>query len=449
MSTTMILRDGSVVGPRGTTETDVTIRDGRIVSLDRQGASALALPGVVTLDVGKRLLLPGGVDTHVHLGLKGALASTSDDFRSGSLAALCGGTTALADFVTPRRGQGLAAALDERLAEAAASALPVKLHMGVCEWRDSMPGEMRTCVERGVDTFKIYLAYLETIGLGEVDALKALKAARDLGAKVLVHAEEGARIVELQRGFAARGLTAPRYHAQSRPSELEAESVGRIVAAVEELGGPAVVFVHVSSAASMRLIIAAKARGLPVHAETCPQYLAFTAEEYEAPDNRGALYVMSPPLRDRADVEFLWDCVAAGQVDFISTDHCPFDSRDKMRNSGDFLKIPNGAGGIAERMSFMISEGCVRRKIPIGTIAAACAHRPAAFYGFAPETGAIEVGARADICVWDTSKTYPWSAALSPSACDYSPYEGMVFSATPELVLLGGRIAARNWKPEA
>jgi dihydropyrimidinase len=448
MSATLILRDCSVAGPRGTTETDVTIRDGRIVSLERQGASALAAPGSRTLDVGRKLLLPGGVDTHVHLGLKGALASTSDDFRSGSLAALYGGTTALADFVTPRRGQGLALALDERLAEAAASVLPVKLHMGVCEWRDSMPGEMRTCVERGVGTFKIYLAYLETIGLDAASALKALEAARDLGAKVLVHAEEGARIVELQRGFASRGQTAPRYHALSRPPELEARSVGRIVEAVEAMGGPSVVFVHVSSAASMRLIIEAKAKGLPVYAETCPQYLAFTAEKYEAPGNRGALFVMSPPLRERGDVEFLWDCVAKGQVDFISTDHCPFDSSDKMRNAGDFMKIPNGAGGIAERMAFMISEGHVRRKIPIGTIVDACAHRPAAFYGFAPGAGTIEVGAPADLCVWDTSKSYPWRAALSSSACDYSPYEGMAITATPELVLLGGEIVARNWKPE-
>jgi dihydropyrimidinase len=372
--------------------------------------------------------------------MKAGALTTSDDFASGSRAALLGGTTALVDFVEPEPGEGLVAALDKRLEEACSSLIPVQLHMTISEWRNETPEEMWACVERGVTSFKIYLAYLDTIGIDDATAYKVLEQARNIGAKVLVHAEDGKDIQDLQATFVATGKLAPRFHALSRPPEVEAKAIGKLARMVERLGGPEVVIAHLSSELGMREAIRAKEGRLPIFVETCPHYLAFTDNKYEGAFPTSPLWVMSPPLRKQSDVDFLWSSIADGYVDLVSTDHCPFDSRLKLDNAGDFTKIPNGVGGIAERVAFMISEGHVRRKIPIERIVALVSRNAARLYGFAPAMGAIEPGARADFAIWDTSGPYFYSNRMGGSACDYSIYEGMTFSAWPAKVVLGGEV---------
>jgi dihydropyrimidinase len=369
---------------------------------------------------------------------------TSDDFESGSLAALRGGTTAFVDFVEPDKGEPLSVALDKRLSLAASSALSSKLHMTISEWRSETPAEMRSCVEHGIRSFKIYLAYLETIGIDDETAQRVLERARDLNAEILVHAESGIAVSDLRSAFASAGRLTATYHAYSRPAECEAAAIAKMIGFVRRLNGPRVVFAHVSSELGMREIIAAKQEGLPVFAETCPQYLAFSSDRYEGDPRKAARFVMSPPLRHSSDAEFLWSCVADGSIDFISTDHCPFDSRYKEETAGDFTRIPNGVGGIAERMAYVLTEGYCRRRIPLDRLACALSTNAGRFHGFPGHS--IAPGERADLCVWKIGDGYAYSSDKGGSRCDYSIYEGMRFTAHPEKVYVDGILRAENWK---
>jgi dihydropyrimidinase len=391
------------------------------------------------------VVLPLGVDAHVHLAMDAGTLRTCDDFESGSKAALRGGTGALVDFVEPEPEEPLLEALRKRRLQAAPSLVPLRFHMTISEWRDSTPDEMKACVESGIGSFKIYMAYLDSLGIDDPTILKVLQVAHSLGARILVHAEDGRTIDELRAGCVARGDLAPPYHALSRPAETEASAVARLIGMVEELGGPELVVAHVSSAAAMSLIKAAKARGLPVHAETCTQYLAFDASRYELPGGQGARYVMSPPLRSTEDVEYLWSCVADGTVDFIATDHCPFYLGQKMAHANDFMKTPNGVGGVAERMAFVLGEGHLRRGIPLQRLASVLALNAAAFHGISIPEWPDDGGLPASYVLWDLGRTYPYQRGMGASLCDYSLYECLEFRAMPREVVLDGRVVAREW----
>lgn len=440
---TFVISGGKLVTPSGLVEGDLFVEEGKIAAVGGGPFPELA-PRV---DARGLFILPGGVDAHVHLAMRSDPYHTSDDFASGSLAALRGGTTAVVDFVEPEPGEKLVAALDRRLAEAASAAVDVKLHMTISEWRDSTSDEMRACVERGVDSFKIYLAYLDSIGLGDEDALRVLGRARDLGAKVLVHAESGPAVSDLGRAFSQAGRLSPKYHALSRPPECEAAAIAKIAGFVRRLGGsrgPRVVIAHVSSELGMREILEAKREGLPLLAETCPHYLAFTEERYQASSAQASRFVMSPPLRRAADVSFLWSCVADGGIDFVSTDHCPFDSGDKEGASDDFTRIPNGVGGIAERVAYLLTEGYGRRGIPLERLSALLCSSAGTLHGFSGHS--IVPGEKADLCLWRLGESYDYSRLMGASRCDYSVYEGMRFSARPERVYADGFLASSDWK---
>jgi dihydropyrimidinase len=391
------------------------------------------------------VVLPLGVDAHVHLAMDAGALRTCDDFESGSKAALRGGTGALVDFVEPEAGEPLLEALRKRRLQAAPSLVPLRFHMTISEWRDSTPLEMKACVEAGIGSFKIYMAYLDSLGIDDPTIFKVLRVAKSLGARILVHAEDGRTIDELRAGCVARGELSPPYHALSRPAETEAGAVARLIGMVEELGGPKLVVAHISSAAAMNLIKAAKARGLPVHAETCTQYLAFDASRYDLPDGQGARYVMSPPLRSTEDVEYLWRCVADGTVDFIATDHCPFYLGQKMAHANDFMNIPNGVGGVAERMAFVLGEGHLRRGIPLQRLASVLALNAAAFHGISVPEWPADGGLPASYSLWDLGRTYPYQRGMGASLCDYSLYEGLDFRALPREVVVDGRVAATEW----
>jgi dihydropyrimidinase len=435
-----VIAGAKVVTPSGVENGDIYIEDGKIAAI----GPGPFLRDAEIVNARGRIVLPGGVDAHVHLAMKSGSYVTSDDFESGSLAALRGGTTAFVDFVEPDKGEPLLAALDKRLTQTASSALNSKLHMTISEWRSGTPAQMRACVERGVHSFKIYLAYLETIGIDDETALHILECARDLDAEILVHAESGAAVSDLRSAFASAGRLAAPYHALSRPAECEAAAIAKMAAFVRRLGGPRVVFAHVSSELGMREIIAAKKEGLPVFAETCPQYLAFSSDRYEGDPREASRFIMSPPLRRSSDSEFLWACIADGSVDFISTDHCPFDSRYKEEVADDFTRIPNGVGGIAERMAYVLTEGYCRRHIPLDRLSCALSTNAGRFHGFTGHS--IVPGQRADFGVWRIGDEYSYSNDQGGSRCDYSIYDGMRFSAYPEKVYVDGVLRAENWK---
>ncbi len=432
---------GSVPTPSGLRRADILIEDGVIAAIGEIDPNAYGR----SIDADGLLVLPAGVDSHVHLAMPAGDFSTSDDFESGSLAALRGGTCSLVDFVEGEEGEPLVEALDKRLRESASARTRVKLHMTVSRWTGDTEAQMRACVERGVGSFKIYLAYLDSFGLSPEDAFRVLEAAHRLGAKVLVHAEEGQSIAALQRAFAAAGPRTARCHPLSRPEGAEAAAAALLASFVERIGGPLLTIAHVSGAAAMREILAAKAKGLPIRAETCPHYLAFTSDAYDRESSEAALFVMSPPLRTARDVDFLWSCVADGSIDFISTDHCPFMKAEKTSRADDFLRIPNGVGGIAERAAFVLSEGHFGRGIPFDRLSEVLSGNAARHYGFSSDAGPLAPGERADLCLWNIDTDYVYTKELGRSRCDYSLYEGMRLRASPAAVLLDGRPAAGDW----
>ncbi len=439
-----VIGGGTVVTPGMAGQADVVIEGGSIVAITPANPEHRAPdPGVRFLDARNLMVLPCGIDPHVHLAMPAGAYRSSDDFSSGSAAALRGGTAGIVDFVEVEGAESLLDALDKRLAEVEASRIPTKLHMTISAWGDDTASEMAACVARGVKSFKIYLAYLDSIGVDDEAAFKVLETARDLGASVLVHAEAGRAVDELRAAFASSGRLEPRYHGLSRPPECEAAAIAKVVAMVRRLGGPRTVIAHVSSELGMREIVVAKDEGLPLFAETCPHYLAFDASRYLLPATEAARFVMSPPLRSARDVEYLWERVADGSVDFVSTDHCPFQSCEKDGNAGDFTTIPNGVGGIAERAAYVLGEG-TRRGVDLARLSALLATNAARFHGF--PFGALEPGQAANLCLWRIGPSYTYRKEMGGSLCDYSIYDDMEFSAAPLQVYLDGALVSENWK---
>lgn len=429
---------GRVVTPGGVLDADLLVEDGSIAAIGGPfppGAEDVAADGLT--------VLPCGIDPHVHLAMPAGAYRSSDDFASGSLAALRGGTAGLVDFVEPEPGETQSRALDKRLSEAEAARILVKFHMTISRWDSETASEMERCVERGIGSFKIYLAYLDSIGVDDETAFRVLERARDLGARVLVHAEEGVAVDALRSAFSGSGRRTPPYHALSRPPECEAAAIAKTAAMVRRLGGPETVIAHVSSELGLAEVRNAKAAGLPVLAETCPHYLAFDASRYELPAPQAARFVMSPPLRSPSDAEALWGGIADASIDFVSTDHCPFDLGAKAESAEDFTRIPNGVGGVAERMAYVLTEGALKRGIALDRLAEVLCSAAGRAHGF--PGSAVEPGQPANLCLWRLGTAYRYDRRLGGSRCDYSIYEGMEFAALPEKVFLGGNLRAESW----
>lgn len=393
----------------------------------------------IRMDAANKLVIPGGIDPHVHLQLPTEAGPTTDDFLSGSKAALAGGTTSLIDFVTPSRGQLLSEAYANRLNEASRAVVPVNFHMGVTWWDETVPGQMRWCVEEaGIKSFKVYLAYGSTIGITMQQLRGVMVEAARLQAVVAVHAEDGTVIDRLRDEIVASGCHSPLGHCLSRPVETEVAAVAEVIQLVRETGC-AVYFVHISTAPAAWLIGQAKTEGLPVMAETCVQYLVLNDEVYRRPFNLSAPCVISPPLRSHDHVAGLWKALAQGVFDVVSTDHCPFNLKgQKDRGSNDFRLIPNGAGGIEYRLSLLWSFGVVNRLIDPGLWIRLVSSNPAKIFGL---TGQDEIrrGGRADLVIWNTHSERIICAENQFQCCDTNIYEGIRIEGGAEVVFLQGK----------
>ena len=424
---------------------DIAVSGGRIAAIGDFGGASDEI-----VDARGLVAVPGGIDAHTHLDMPYPGGTTADDFASGTKAALFGGTTTVIDFATQSRGGGLLAALDEWHAKAQSRAwTDYAFHMAITDLSARASREMERLVREGVTSFKLYMAYPGTLQSDDAAILRALQRSNDIGALIGLHCENGAAIAELVRQARAAGHRAVRFHALTRPPALEAEAVRRAVALAETAGAP-VYIVHLSSAPGLEEVRRGRARGRPILAETCPQYLYLNAHEYERPQAAAARFVFSPPLRSREDSETLWQGLAAGEFQAVATDHCSFPARSrtghpgKDRGARDFSRIPGGAPGLETRMALMW-EAVQKGRISAARFVETTSTGPAKVFGLYPRKGHLGPGADADIVLIDPKHKTTITAAALHHAVDYTPFEGLtVHGAICEVFLRGRRMVSQG-----
>ena len=434
------IENGTIVTAEATFPGDLVLDGETIAAITAPGA-ARSTPVERVLDATGRYVLPGGVDAHTHLDMPlDDDVRCADDFASGTIAAAIGGTTSIVDYATQQRGGSLGAALDAWHARAAGRAVvDYGFHMIVSDLRPGVERELDAMVAAGVPSFKLFMAYPGRLMLDDGAIFRVLLRARENGGRVCLHAENGHVIQVLVERALAAGHTAPKYHAETRPARAEAEAVHR-AAALAEIAGAPVFIVHLSSPEALEEVERARARGVEIHAETCPQYLLLSDERYEEEDFAGARYVMSPPLRARAAQEPLWRALAGGAIQTVATDHCPFSLADKARGASDFSRIPNGAPGIETRLQLLWDSGVRTGRLSMNRFVEVVSTAPARIFGLYPRKGALAVGSDADLVLWDPERSSTISAATHHSRVDYSSYEGRQVTGGPETVISRGRV---------
>ena len=439
----MLLTGGIVLDVDGERAASVRIgREGRIAAV---GADLVAEPGEAIVDCSGRLVVPGGIDVHTHLHLPVGQVRVSDDFDTGTRAAAIGGTTTIVDYVTAYRGEDPLDALATWRSWAEPACVDYGLHMTFTE---RVPERVvADCVEAGVTSFKLYMAYPELLQVDDDVILDIMRIATRHGGLVTLHCEDGGAIEALRRQALADGRTGVMEHALTRPAILEGEAVTR-AAALAERAGASMYAVHLSSAQAITAVREARERGVDVLAETCPQYLYLDTAKLAGPD--GESFVCTPPLRDPWHAEELWHGMTHGHVHTVATDHCPFMVADRRagmfaRPEGwrDFTEIPGGLPGIETRMG-LVWAGVAAGRITPADWVRLCAEAPARTFGLWPAKGNLRVGADADVVVWDPARLQSLAAGALHMAVDHSPYEGMEVTGWPELVLSRGEVVARD-----
>jgi len=441
----ILIINGTVISAVSSVKENLAIDNGKIIAKGQLEPNHY--PEYEIIDATGKLLFPGGIDPHVHFALPTPAGASSDDFASGSRAAVAGGTTSFIDFVTPHRGQSLLEALSLRRAEAAASSLDYWLHMGISEWNVSIASDVIRCIEKeGIISFKAYLAYRESIGISLSELQQVMKVVGSEGGLVMVHCEDGEMISRLQHEFLLKGKTHAGYHALSHPAEAEIRAVEKVIELSGKTGCP-VYIVHTSTRQAAEAIAEARKSGLPIFAETCPHYLLLDDSVYdERLDNLRVLpYVISPPLRTFTDQEYLWKGLADGTFDTIATDHCPFNLHgQKDQGLHDFTKIPNGAGSIEHRLSLLYTYGVLTNKITINQFVSLVSTRPAEIFGMDDHKGKLDVGFDADVVIWDPDTRRIISVKNHFQHCDSDIYEGFSIQGQPETVIVKGEVAFRK-----
>ena len=437
----LLIKNGTLVTAERQFSADICIENGKIVAT---GSLAKTIQhGDKVVDAHGKYVIPGGIDPHVHMHLPTAAGYSSDDFLTGSQAALFGGTTSLIDFVTPRKGQSLKEAFDARKKEAAQCLTDYSFHVSPVEWRKSMDQEISGIKNSGITSFKVYMAYKESIGLDDEDIEKVMRAVADVGGIVTMHCELGDEIDKLRQELISAGNTGPAFHPLSRPAKLEAEAVKKAVTMAAKTRCPLYI-VHVSAAESLKHIRKAQQKGQMVFAETCPHYLLLNDDRYLGSFEHAAPFVLSPPLRKKEDSEALWKALADESIQSTGTDHCPFTMEQKRMGTHDFTKIANGAGGVEHRLKLLYTYGVLENRISLERFVALTSTLPAKIFGLYPAKGSLEPGADADLVIWNPDKEETITAKTHHMHCDTDIFEGFTTKGVPEMVIKGGIIAVQN-----
>ena len=445
----LVIRNARVATAADTTNCDIGISAGRIMAL----AQSLA-EGKAEIDAAGKWVTPGGVDAHCHLDQPVPVPmQMADDFVSGTVAAACGGTTTVIPFAAQVKGGSLRAAVEDYHLRAEGKALiDYAFHLIVTDPSETvLREELPSLIREGYTSFKIYMTY-DDLKLNDREILDVLAVARVEGAMVMVHAENADCIEWLTRKLEAAGRTAPRYHAEARPMLVEREATQRAIALSELVDVP-ILIVHVSGREALEQIRWAHAHGLRIYAETCPQYLFLTAEHLHAPGFEGAKCVCSPPPRDHANQQVIWNALACGVFQVFSSDHAPFryeDARGKKLGGKEvpFRHIPNGIPGIETRLPLLFSAGVLGGRIDITTFVALTSTNPAKLYGLYPRKGTIAVGSDADLVIWDQGREIMISNSMLHHHVDYTPYEGIKLASWPQITLSRGEVVWDGSRPQ-
>jgi len=440
-----IIKNGTIVTADLTYEADVRVEGGKITEIGPNLSG-----GDKTLDATGCYVMPGGIDPHTHLEMPFMGTYSTDNFDSGTRAALSGGTTMVVDFALPAPDQSLLSALQMWDNKSTRAHCDYSFHMAITWWSEQVFDEMETVVrERGINTFKHFMAYKGALMVDDDEMFASFQRCAELGALPLVHAENGDVVAQLQTKLLAEGNTGPEAHAYSRPAEVEGEATNRAIM-IADMAGVPVYIVHTSSEQAHEAIRRAKQNGIRCYGEPLIQHLTLDDSEYANADwDHAARRVMSPPFRDKKHQDSLWAGLASGSLQVVATDHCAFTTEQKRYGVGDFTKIPNGTGGLEDRMPMLWTYGVNTGRITMNEFVAVTSTNVAKILNMYPKKGAILVGADADIVVWDPQKEKTITADRQVSAIDYNVFEGKQVKGLPRYTLTRGRIGLDDGEVKA
>ncbi|MCW8174944.1 dihydropyrimidinase [Verminephrobacter aporrectodeae] len=444
MSQALVIRGGTVVNADREQRADVLCVDGRIVAVGETAAQH-APAGAQTLDAGGQYVLPGGIDPHTHMQLPFMGTVTADDFFSGTAAGLAGGTTSIIDFVIPDPQEPVLDAYRKWRGWAEKSAADYGFHVAITWWSEQVHADMGTLVQQeGVNSFKHFMAYKNAIMCDDETLVRSFLRALELGAMPTVHAENGELVCLLQQEVARMGITGPEGHPLSRPPMVEAEATNRAIAIADVLGVPVYV-VHVSCMEAAEAIARARARGQRVYGEVLAGHLLVDDSVYRDPDfARAAAHVMSPPFRPKIHQEALWRGLQSGQLHTTATDHCVFCAAQKAMGKQNFAQIPNGTGGVEERMAVIWDAGVNTGRLTPSEFVAITSANAASLFNIYPRKGFIGEGADADLVLWDPQGSKTFSAKTQRSKGDFNLFEGRSVRGIASHTVSQGRVVYAN-----
>lgn len=439
-----IIHNGHIITAADRYDADILIEGETIVAIGRN----LPQEGARLVDAQGLYVMPGGIDVHTHFDMPFGGTTASDDFETGTRAAAFGGTTTIVDFAIQSRGHTMQEAFDTWLGKAEGkAAIDYGFHMIMSEASPERLREMSQMMDQGITSFKMFTAYPGVFMVDDGGIFQAMQRAGDIGALISLHAENGGVIDVLVQQALARGQTAPRYHALTRPAELEGEATHRAIVLASLAQAPLYI-VHLSAIPALEAVMAARDQGQLVYAETCPQYLFLSYENYEEPGFDGAKYVMSPPLRPHDHGERLWKGLRSGALQVVSTDHCPFCMKDqKSLGAHDFSKIPNGAPGVETRMGLIYDGAVGQERLSLNRFVDITATTPAKLFGLFPKKGTIAVGSDADLVLFDPRAFTTWSIKNTHMRVDYNPYEGLTTQGAIAQVWSRGQLVVEGSSP--
>jgi dihydropyrimidinase len=435
----------------------ILVKNGRVVTADSDQVADIFIEGETIRAIGKdlsmnadevidasgKIVFPGGIDPHVHLDMPFMGTFSSDNYETGTRAALFGGTTMVIDFILQKQGNSLQSALEEWRSRANGNCIgDYSFHMAVTDFNDNTKKEIRHFVEEeGITSFKTFMAYKGALMIDDRQMVGLMEEVKKQGGLVTVHATNGDMIDYLIAKHRAEGKLSPLYHYLSQPEVTEAEASERFADMANYTGCPGYI-VHLTCEGALNAVRNATRRNQNVLVETCIQYLTIDASLYERED--GAKWVMSPPLREKKDQETLWAGINQGLVKVVATDHCPFKWEQKMMGKNDFSKIPNGHPAIEHRMELLYSEGVNKGRISLNKYVEVACTNPAKIFGMFPGKGTISIGSDADLVIFDPNERHMITTATHHMNVDYSAYEGWELTGKVKTVLLRGRVAIDN-----
>lgn len=436
-----VIKNGTIVTADRTWKADVLIKHDIIVGIGHD------LHADHELDATGCYVMPGGIDPHTHLEMPFMGTYSSDDFESGTRAAVSGGTTMVVDFALPSPGQSLLEALQMWDNKSTRANCDFSFHMAITWWSEQVFNEMEAIVrEKGINTFKHFMAYKGALMVNDDEMYASFQRCAELGALPLVHAENGDVVAGLQQKLMAEGNDGPEGHAYSRPPEVEGEATNRAIMIADMAGVPLYV-VHTSCEQAHEAIRRARQKGMRVYGEPLIQHLTLDESEYFNKDwDHSARRVMSPPFRNKAHQDSLWAGLQAGSLQVVATDHCAFTTEQKRFGVGDFTKIPNGTGGLEDRMPMLWTHGVATGRLTMNEFVAVTSTNIAKILNIYPKKGAIVEGADADVVVWDPEKSKKITAKKQQSAIDYNVFEGKTVKGLPRYVLSRGTIVINDGK---